>query len=93
MSTAQFSKRMGSASTIRHPFPDGDWIDLARVRRIIGDNWFLNRTAVNDETDRCVVNLCNELVQPRVIEAIAGEFHLQQWPIASKRCLRGHLFG
>lgn len=60
-----------SLSTFRHPFPEDGGIDRARMRRIVEENWLLNRSAVNPDTDRCAANLCREL-DATVLEVPAG---------------------
>lgn len=51
----------GSRSTFRHPFPAGGVVDRGRLQALVDRGWFLNRTAVNPDTDRFVTILAEEL--------------------------------
>ena len=62
----------GSRSTFRHPFPRHGVINRERVFSLISQGWFLNRTAVNPDTDR-FVNILAPTLGAEVLAVPAGQ--------------------
>lgn len=62
----------GPRSSFKYPVPALHPFDMGRVRHMIEQHWKLNRTAVNQDTDRLAAFLSTSL-QADVLEARPGE--------------------
>lgn len=62
---------MGSRSTYKYPFPENLFVNKKRMIQLVEDHWFLNRTAVSEDTDQFVNFLANEM-DAEVLEVKSG---------------------
>ena len=70
---------MSSKSTTKYPFPINSSIDRKRMLDLVKDNFMLNRSAVNPDTDILTRRLA-EALQGRVLESQSGSMCLK-WTI------------
>ena len=61
-----------SRSKFKHPFPAMPFVDKKRMIYLVDRFWFLNRTAVNKDTDKLANYLAKQL-EAEIIEARSGE--------------------
>ncbi len=84
----------GSRSTFKYPFPPSIPVDRARMTALVKDYWYLNRTAVNPDTDRFVSHLQKSL-NASIVEAKSGEMCLtwripKCWRVRHARLMDAH---
>ena len=68
----QVKTSSASRSTIRYPFPVVHGYDHERMMRLIEENWKLNRSAVNPDTDKFVAYLAG-ILDADILEVRSGE--------------------
>ena len=77
---------MASKSTFKYPFPEPGTFDRNRMKRLVEDNYLLNRSAVNPDTDKLTYYLQKEL-SGNITEAESGTFSLK-WKIPDNWLVR-----